>query len=313
MSAGLPNLDVFAATLLSLAQNDRNVVVVTSDSRGSARLNNFCKMLPEQVVEVGIAEQNLVGVAAGLASAGKTVFAVSPACFMTARSLEQIKNDVAYSDLPVRLVGISAGVSYGALGSTHHSLHDLAVLQAIHNIDLFVPADNFETRETILTVYQRPRPAYIRFGKRPMPDIHPTLSQFEPGRALVISSGSDITFLSTGEPTWRAIDAAHILAKQGISCGVISLPSLRPFDEHTVLQTAIQTRAVITVEEHSLHGGLGSRCAALLLENGVSPHFKRVGIPDEMTVSGSQEEIFDHYGITPQKLAETARQVLTSQ
>src|SRR2546427_11766562 len=149
LKMGRPNLDAFADTLLAMARADRNVLAVTSDSRGSGKLGPFGAALPDQIVEVGIAEQNLVGIAAGLASAGKLVYAVSPACFLTARALEQIKNDVAYSDNPVKLVGISAGVSYGALGSTHHSLHDLAALSAINNIDVVVPADNFETRSVI--------------------------------------------------------------------------------------------------------------------------------------------------------------------
>ncbi len=169
---GKPNQDVVADTLLELGRQDRNLIVVTGDSRGSVKMTPFGDILPEQLVEVGIAEQNLVGVSAGLASTVKKVFSISPACFLTARGLEQIKNDVAYSDNPVKLVGISAGVSYGGLGSTHHSLHDLAVLQAIHNIDIVVPADNFETRQAILSAVHHPRPLYLRFGKRPMPDLH---------------------------------------------------------------------------------------------------------------------------------------------
>src|SRR5690348_4164794 len=162
LTRGRANLDVFAETLLGLARLDRNLIVVTSDSRGSGKLAPFGEALRAQIVEVGIAEQNLVGIAAGLAAAGKRVFAVSPACFLTARSLEQIKNDVAYSDHPLALVGISAGVSYGALGSTHHSLHDLAVLRAINNVDIVVPADNFETREAVRAAAETQRPVYLR-------------------------------------------------------------------------------------------------------------------------------------------------------
>src|SRR3954470_20662821 len=149
LKMGRANLEEFADAVLALARSDRNVLAVTSDSRGSGKLGPFGQALPEQIVEIGIAEQNLVGVAAGLASAGKIVFAVSPACFLTARALEQVKNDVAYSDNPVKLVGISAGVSYGALGTTHHSLHDFAVLRAINNITIVAPADNFETAQAI--------------------------------------------------------------------------------------------------------------------------------------------------------------------
>ena len=160
------NLEIFAETLLELAKKDKNIIVVTSDSRGSGKLTNFGKELPEQIIEVGIAEQNLVGICAGLSAVGKKVFGVSPSSFLTARSLEQIKNDIAYSDYPVTLVGISAGVSYGQLGSTHHSIHDIAVLRAINNIDIVVPADNFETKEVIKSAVNYKRPLFIRFGKK---------------------------------------------------------------------------------------------------------------------------------------------------
>jgi transketolase len=160
---GKPNLEVFSETMIALARQDNDILVITSDSRGSAKLTGFGEQLPDQMIEVGIAEQSLVGIAAGLASAGKKAFAVSPACFLTARALEQIKNDVAYSDNPVKLIGISAGVSYGALGTTHHSLHDLAVLQAIHNIDVVIPADNFETKAAIEAIVDYPHPSLRTF------------------------------------------------------------------------------------------------------------------------------------------------------
>src|SRR5262245_12605234 len=169
---GKANLEVFSATLQELAATDRNIVVVTSDSRGSGKLVPFGQNFPKQIVEIGIAEQNLVGVAAGLASAGKKVFAVSPACFLTARALEQINNDVSYSDNPVKLIGISAGVSYGALGSTHHSLHDFAVLRAINNITVVAPADNYETAEAIKLATAFDKPVYLRFGKKNMPGLN---------------------------------------------------------------------------------------------------------------------------------------------
>ena len=181
MKMGRPNLEVFADTLLELGGSNKDLLVVTGDSRGSGKLVPFGQKLPEQIVEIGIAEQNLVGVSARLASAGKIVYAVSPASFLTARSLEQIKNDVAYSDIPVKLIGISAGVSYGALGSTHHSLHDFAVLQAINNLDIVVPADNFETRAAIKAAVDHPKPIYIRFGKQAMVDLHDAGASFEIG------------------------------------------------------------------------------------------------------------------------------------
>ena len=311
MEPALANLEVFAATLLELARGDSDLLVVTSDSRGSAKLAPFAKAAPGQIVEVGIAEQNLVGIAAGLAAAGKNVFAVSPACFLTARSLEQIKNDVCYSDRPVSVIGISAGVSYGALGTTHHSLHDFAVLRAIHNITIVAPADNFETREAIKATAKLRRPAYLRFGKKTMPHLPRPVPGFELGKASLVRQGTDISFVACGETVAPALAAADLLAADGIECRVISMHTIKPLDEAAVLQAATETRGVITVEEHSVNGGLGEACASLLLQSGVHTRFKIVGLPDDHTVTGSQPEIFRHYGIDGLGLAATAKKLFS--
>jgi transketolase len=307
---GRPNLEVFADTLTELATRDRNVIAVTSDSRGSGKLGPFAAALPKQLVEVGIAEQNLVGMAAGLASAGKTVFAVSPACFLTARALEQIKNDVAYSDIPVTLVGISAGVSYGALGTTHHSLHDLAALRAIHNVDVVIPADNFETREAVLAAAESERPTYLRFGKAPMYALPRSGDAFSIRRADVIRAGDDVAFIATGETVVHALLAAASLESRGLSCRVISMHTVKPLDVTALLSCAEECRAVLTVEEHSVSGGLGEACARVLMESGVTIPFRAVGIPDEYTVTGSQADIFRHYGLSMEGLAATAVELL---
>jgi transketolase len=312
MEPALANLEVFAATLLELARKDSDLLVVTSDSRGSAKLAPFAKAVPGQIVEVGIAEQNLIGIAAGLSAAGKNVFAVSPACFLTARSLEQIKNDVCYSDRPVRVIGISAGVSYGALGATHHSLHDFAVLRAIHNITIVAPADNFETREAIKAAAQLRTPAYLRFGKKTMPHLPRVMHGFELGKASLVRPGKDVTFIACGETVAPVLAAADSLAGDGIESRVISMHTIKPLDETTVLQAAMETRSVITVEEHSVHGGLGEACASLLLQSGLHPRFKIVGFPDDHTVNGSQVEIFQHYGIDGPGLAATAKKLLSA-
>lgn len=313
MELGRPNLEELGDTLVQLGRQNANLIVVTSDSRGSGKLVPFGQTLPRQMVEVGIAEQNLVGISAGLASAGKRVFAVSPASFLTARALEQIKNDVAYSDWPVKLIGISAGVSYGALGSTHHALHDFAALRAINNVDIVAPADNFETRQALTAALNHPRPVYIRFGKKPMPHLHGPDTRFEIGRAITLSSGRDVTFVGIGEPVARAVEAARRLQAEGLSAGVISMHSLRPFDADALLSAARRTRALITVEEHSIYGGLGSACAEVLMQAGVPVKFKIVGIPDEYTVTGSQAQIFAHYGISADGLAATARTMMSEQ
>lgn len=307
---GKANLEVFSETLIKLAEENKNILAVTSDSRGSGKLVSFAQELPDQIVEVGIAEQNLVGIAAGLASAGKKTFAVSPACFLTARSLEQIKNDVAYSDFPVVLVGISAGVSYGALGSTHHSIHDVAVLRAIPNIDIVVPADNFETEQVIIAASKATKPIFIKFGKKAMPTL-PRLEQtFEIGKASTICEGSDVAFIACGETVAPAYEAAMLLEEKGISAEVISMHTVKPLDKNAVLKAAQKCKAVITVEEHNVHGGLGEACASLLMQSNVSVPFKIVAIPDEDTATGSQLEIFEHYGITAQALFDRALRIL---
>lgn len=308
---GKPNQDVFSATLLELAEADRNIVVVTSDSRGSGKLVGYGQKLPEQIVEIGIAEQNLVGVAAGLASAGKKTFAVSPACFLTARALEQIKNDVCYSDNPVRLIGISAGVSYGALGSTHHSLHDFAVLRAINNITIVAPADNFETTEAVKLAVKLNKPIYLRFGKKAMPLLTEDGSiGFQFGKGRVIKKGAAIAIIATGETVYPALQAAEKLMQQGVNATVVSMHTIKPLDAELILQLAKNTGAILTVEEHSVNGGLGEACASLLLQNRYNKPFKIMGIPDEYTVTGSQVEIFNHYGLSADGIAQAALNLL---
>jgi transketolase len=306
-----PNLEVFSATLQQLAATDRQVIAVTSDSRGSGKLVPFGKQFPEQIVEVGIAEQNLVGVAAGLASCGKKVFAVSPACFLTARALEQIKNDVAYSDNPVKVIGISAGVSYGALGSTHHSLHDYAALRAVNNIMVVAPADNFETEQAIALAAATNTPIYLRFGKKPMPPLKVQNDDvFAFGKGRVIREGADIALVATGETVYPALEAAQTLAKEGIEATVVSMHTIKPLDTALLQHLATTCKAIITVEEHSVYGGLGEACASYLLQHGFCKPFKIMGIPDEYTVTGSQQEIFDHYGLSETGITGEAKKLL---
>ncbi|MBN2313644.1 MAG: transketolase family protein [Sedimentisphaerales bacterium] len=307
---GKANQEVFSKTLLTLAKENKNILVVTSDSRGSGKLMPYAEAVPEQLIEVGIAEQNLVGVAAGLASTGKIVFAVSPASFLTARALEQIKNDVCYSDQPVKLIGISAGVSYGALGSTHHAIHDIAVLRAIHNITIIVPADNLETAEAVKAAATMSHPVYLRFGKRPIPHLHPSDTPFEVGKALRIRDGRDITFIATGETVYPALKAAEELEQSGYSCRVISMHTIKPLDSEAVIRAAKECRAMVTVEEHHTSGGLGEACAAILLQANINVPFKITGIPDEYTMTGNQLDIFNHYGLTARGLARTAKALL---
>lgn len=310
LKMGKANLDAFADTMLELARADANVVAVTSDSRGSGKLAPYGKELPKQIVEVGIAEQNLVGITAGLAACGKKAFGVSPSCFLTARALEQIKNDVCYSNVPAVLVGISSGVSYGALGSTHHSLHDLAALRAINNVTILVPADNFEAKQSIRAAHAAKRPVFVRFGKAAMYDLHPPGSAFVVGKSSALREGRDVAFIATGETVVHCLLAAGALAEQGIQSRVISMHTVKPLDEAAILAAGRECKAVVTAEEHLVNGGLGEAVASVLLRNGVNVKFDIAAIPDEDTVTGAQADIFRHYGLSMEGLAERATKLL---
>ena len=305
------NLEIFAEILLSLAKKDKNIVVVTSDSRGSGKLTNFGKELPDQIIEVGIAEQNLVAICAGLSAVGKKVFGVSPSSFLTARALEQIKNDIAYSNHPVTLVGISSGVSYGQLGSTHHSIHDVAVLRAINNLNIVIPCDNFETQAVIKSAVNYSEPLFIRFGKKPMLKIHNGNQSFKIGKGIKVKEGKDLVFIATGETVQRAYQAIEILEKDNFKCTLISMHTIKPFDEDLFLQSIKNTKGIITVEEHSESGGLGEKCASILAQKKIITNFKVIGFPDEYMVNGSQSDVLDYYNMSPKTLAEIAKNLIS--
>tara|TARA_B100000963_G_scaffold197995_1_gene172332 strand:+ start:2998 stop:3945 length:948 start_codon:yes stop_codon:yes gene_type:complete len=310
ITTGKANLEIFGETLLEEGKKNSDLIVVTSDSRGSGKIVPFGKELPDQIIEVGIAEQNLVGVCSGLAAGGKIVFGVSPASFLTARSLEQIKNDVAYSDQPVTLVGISAGISYGQLGSTHHSLHDYAVLRTINNLTIVSPADNFEASQVIKKAVSFNKPLYIRYGKKPMVNLHKKGSKFEIGKASIICEGNDITIIATGETVQRAFLASRILNEKGVKAEVISMHTIKPFDEEALLRSIKKTKCLVSVEEHSIYGGLGECCASLIAQSGYNLKFKILGIPDEYMMNGSQSDVLDHYNMSPDKIADISKSLL---
>ena len=307
---GKPNLEIFADTLLTEAKKNSKIIVVTSDSRGSGKLVPFGKELPQQIVEVGIAEQNLVGISAGLSASGKKVFAVSPASFLTARSLEQIKADIAYSDQPVCLIGISAGISYGQLGSTHHSIHDFAVMRCINNMTIVAPADNFEASEVIKQAVNYNHPLYIRYGKKPMIDIHSGKTQFQIGKAIIIEEGEDVALIATGETVQRAFLASQILKENNINPTIVSMHTIKPFDSETFLKIAKKSKVIVSIEEHSEFGGLGEQCASLLAQNQININFKIIGIPDEYMVNGSQSDVLDHYNMSPEKIAKITKSLI---
>ncbi|TDQ33766.1 transketolase family protein [Aureibacillus halotolerans] len=306
----IANRKAMSEMLLELARLDKDLVVLTSDSRGSASLNEFAKELPQQLIEVGIAEQNIVGIAAGLASAGKKPFVASPACFLSMRAIEQIKVDVAYSQMNVKLIGISGGISYGALGMSHHSVQDLAVTRAIPGLDVFMPADRHETKKMIATVYETTRPAYIRIGRNAVEDVYASPAYtFEPGKAIMMKEGMDLTIIASGETVRVAMDTAMELSARHIDCRVLNMHTIKPLDEKAVLKAAAETGCLMTIEEHSIFGGLGAAVAELVSQVTPVP-MKIVGIPDEPAIAGTTAEVFAHYGITPLQLVNDAAELV---
>lgn len=306
----IPNRQAICETLIDQAKEDPNIVVLCSDSRGSASLAPFAKAYPQQFVETGIAEQNLVSISAGLAKCGKKAFAASPACFLSTRSYEQAKIDCAYSDTNVTLIGISGGVSYGALGMSHHSAQDIAAMAAIPNMRVYLPSDRFQTKRLIEELLKDQKPAYIRVGRNAVDDIYTEEScPFELNRANVLSQGTDIAFIACGEMVKPALEAAELLKKSGISASVTDMYCLKPLDREAVLHAAEHAGAIITVEEHSPYGGLGS-----MVSQTVAAHCPKkvinMALPDAPVITGTSKEVFEYYGLTAEGIAKQARELI---
>lgn len=295
----------FTDTLLELAREDKDIIAVTTDARGSVTLNDFADALPGQFVECGIAEQDAVGISAGLAHSGKKVFVCGPACFYVARSLEQVKVDLAYSENNVKILGVSGGVAYGALGATHHSLHDMAVLRTFPGMHIVLPCDARQTRKLVKQLVDYPHPVYVRVGRAAVPDVYENDDfEFTIGKANQLLDGTDLTIIGTGETVYHAYQAGLELRKQGINARVLDMASIKPCDEEAILKAAKETGRIITVEEHSQYGGLGAMVTEILSENPVPVRI--LGIPDENVVHGNSAEIFAHYGLNAEGIVKSA-------
>lgn len=302
----IPCRQSFTETLLELGKKDKDIIAVTSDARGSVTLGDFAKELPEQFVEVGIAEQNAVGISAGLSMAGKKVFVCGPACFYVARSLEQVKVDLAYSHNNVKILGVSGGVSYGALGTTHHSLHDVAVLRTFPGMHIVLPCDERQTRKLVEQLVDYDYPVYIRVGRNAVPDVYKDDSfDFKIGKANTLMDGNDITLIGMGETVYHCFEAGKKLKEQGINARVIDMHTLKPADTEVILKAARETGKIITVEEHSIFGGLGALVSETVVQNHPVP-VRILGIPDENAIHGKPLEIFHHYGIDAEGIYKSA-------
>ena len=306
----IPNRAEMCEVLKEAAAKDRDVVVLCSDSRGSGSMTSFAEKYPEQFVEVGIAEQNLVGIAAGLASCGKKAFAVSPASFISTRSYEQCKVDCAYSNTNVKLIGISGGISYGALGMSHHSAQDIAAMSAIPGMRVYLPSDRHQTRKLFEALLQDRQTAYVRVGRNPVEDVYEEGNvPFEMDRATVLSEGNDVLLVACGEMVKPVQEAADLLAREGISAAVLDMYCVKPLDREGLLKAAKGKKLVVTAEEHAPFGGLGSMVAQVI--SAEDP--KRVinlALPDAPVITGTSPEVFAWYGLTGEGIAKTVREAL---
>ena len=310
MANKIPNRQAICDTLLNAAKTDKDIVVLCSDSRGSASLTKFADTYPEQFVEMGIAEQDLVSVAAGLASCGKKAFAASPACFLSTRSYEQAKIDCAYSNTNVTLIGISGGVSYGALGMSHHSAQDIAAMSAIPNMRVYLPSDRFQTAKLIEALSQDKKPAYLRVGRNPVEDVYTAENcPFAMDKATILTEGSDVAIIACGEMVRPALDAAELLKVQGISATVVDMYCVKPLDTEAVIKAASGAKAVLTVEEHAPFGGLGSMVAQVVGEH-CPRKVKNLSLPDAPVITGTSKEVFDYYGLNAEGIAKSAVELL---
>ncbi len=308
--ANLANRAVIADVLMKRAASDRDIVVLCSDSRGSAALDPFYETYPEQAVEVGIAEQDLVGMAAGLARCGKKAVAVSPASFLATRSFEQARVDCAYSDTNVTLVGISGGVSYGELGMTHQSAQDIAALAAVPNMRVYLPSDQHQTRKLMNALLDDEKCAYVRVGRSVVPDVYADDDcPFELDHANVLREGSDVALIATGELVHACLEAAKALEAEGVSTTVVDMYCVKPLDVEAVLRAARGAKVVLTAEEAAPFGGLGSMVAQVVGETCPRP-VKTLALPDAPVKTGTKAQIFERYGLDAAGIAKSAGELL---
>ncbi|GAB3613150.1 transketolase family protein [Humibacter ginsengisoli] len=302
----------FAEELIAQARENDRVVAVCNDSVGSSNLVAFRQEFPDRLINVGIAEQDLIGVGAGLANAGMIPFVCGAAPFLTGRSLEQVKADVAYNQLPVTLCGMSPGMAYGELGPTHHSVEDFSWLRALPGLDIVVPADREQTRQAVRDAVSDPRPAFLRVGRFKVPDLPNGTPPIERGTIQVLRDGSDVTLIGLGTTVSRALAAADLLASDGISSRVLNAAYLAPLDVATIACAARETRAIVTAEEANVSGGLGAAVTGVVaaLESAARVPIEILGLR-EFAPTGSTAFLLERFGLTDEAIAEAAKAALT--
>jgi len=305
--------DTFVRVLSDLALIDKNIILVTGDL-GFGVLKNYWEEYPDQFINAGVAEQNMTGLAAGLALEGKTVFTYSIGNFPTLRCLEQIRNDAAYHNANVKIVAVGGGFSYGALGMSHHATEDIAIMRSLPNVTVVAPGDPWETEAAVTFIYEQKGTCYLRLGRGGERNIHSGPIHIKPGKAIELASGSDIAIFSTGGILGEAYDAVLELRKSGISCALFSFPTIKPIDRELIEQCSKTFRLLVTVEEHSVLGGFGSSVAEILAELD-SPRARqiRIGIQDVYSsIVGDQPYLRNYYGISSSAIINKVNSALVS-
>ena len=301
--------DAYASTLEAMAEEDARVCVVINDSLSSAKMKDFKTKFPARFINVGIAEQNMVGVGNGLANGGMIPYLCGAACFLTARAMEQVKVDLAYSKANVRICGMSSGMAYGQLGPTHHSIEDMAWMRILPNMTVIVPADPVETAAAMRYSLTHVGPIYLRISRIPVRKVHGDDYQFELGKAVVLREGNDVTLIANGVVVSSALDAAEVLAAKGIEARVLNMSSVKPIDRVAILKAAKETRGIVTAEEALAAGGLGGAVAEILAQNHPAP-MRILGVPDVFAPTGTAEFLLDHFGISAQGIEKAATELM---
>lgn len=303
--------DAFTQTLAEIAEEDPDIVAVCNDSVGSSKLGGFRDRWPDRLVNVGIAEQNLIGVGAGLANGGKVPFVCGASCFLTGRGLEQIKADIAYSNANVKLCGISSGMAYGELGPTHHSIEDFAWLRALPNLPIIAPCDPAETAAAIRYAARYEGPVFLRLSRVGVPALLAADHEFTAGQADVLREGSDLTIVANGVLTHRALSAADLLSGRGIEARVLNMATVRPIDEEAIIDAARETGAILTCEEHTVYGGLGSAVAEVVVRSH-PVRMKILGVPGIFAPTGSANLLLDEFGMSPDGIADSGEELVAA-
>lgn len=301
--------EAYGSTLIELAREGMDVVAVDADLSGSTTTKKFGQEYPDRLVNVGIAEQNMIDVAAGLSLAGKVAFTGSFAVFGTGRAYDQIRNTVCYSKLNVKVAPTHAGISVGPDGGSHQMVEDISLMRTLPNMRVMVPSDFESARSAIRIAAETPGPLYVRMGRAKLPQVYSEGDAFELGKAKVLREGSDVTIVACGAEVAESLRAAELLAGSGISAEVVDAFSIKPLDEETILASASKTGAVVTAEEHSIYGGLGSAVAEVLGEH-LPTRMERVGVRDRFGTSGDAKELFVEYGLDSGSIEAAAKAVL---